>query len=96
MSRSSTSCARIDSPQLRLQPAVHEIARTHVELLSDALFPSFNGILSRLLMRYHLGRCGLPAVVFDESIPLSSLAIEQSLTMCLLAGIDESYDLLLR
>jgi len=86
----------IDSPQLRLQPALQEIARTHVELLSDSLFPSFNGILSRLLMRYHLGRCGLPAIVFDEAIPLSSLAIEQSLTMSLLVAIDESYDLLLQ
>jgi hypothetical protein len=86
---------RIDSPQLRLQPAIQEIARTHAELLSDHLFPSFNGILARLLLRYHLGRCGLPSILFDEAIPLSSLAIEQSLTLCLLGGIDESYDKLL-
>jgi hypothetical protein len=86
---------RIDSPQLRLQPAIQEIARTHAELLSDHLFPSFNGILSRLLLRYHLGRCGLPSIVFDEAIPLSSLAIEQSLALCLLGAIDESYDSLL-
>jgi hypothetical protein len=86
---------RIDSPKLRLQPAIQEIARTHAELLSDHLFPSFNGILARLLLRYHLGRCGLPSLVFDEAIPLSSLAIEQSLTLCLLGAIDESYDRLL-
>jgi hypothetical protein len=95
MSRLEQVVRRIDSPQLRLQPAIQEIARTHAELLSDQLFPSFNGILSRLLLRYHLGRCGLPSVVFDEAIPLSSLAIEQSLAMCLLGAIDESYDTLL-
>jgi hypothetical protein len=96
MARLEQLVRRIDSPQLRLQPAIQEIARTHTELLSDPMFPSFNGILARLLLRYHLGRCGLPAIVFDESIPLSSLTIEQTLTLCLLGAIDESYDLLLR
>jgi hypothetical protein len=95
MSRLEQIVRRIDSPQLRLQPSVQEIARTHVELLNDPLFPSFNGILSRLLLRYHLGRCSLPFVIFDEAIPISSLMLEQSLTLSLLASIDESFDSLL-
>jgi len=37
---------RINSPQLRLQPAVQEIATTHVQNLLDPVVPSFNGILS--------------------------------------------------
>jgi hypothetical protein len=56
---------RVNAPQLRVGAALREVAETHVRLLGDALVPSFNGILARLLLRYHLGRCGLPAVVFD-------------------------------
>jgi hypothetical protein len=56
---------RINSPQLRLAASIPEIAMLHVALLADPLVPSFNGILARLLLRYHLGRCNLPAVVFD-------------------------------
>lgn len=59
---------RINSPQMRLQGALYEIASTHVRLLADPLVPSFNGILARLLLRYHLGRCKLPAVVFDPDV----------------------------
>jgi hypothetical protein len=59
---------RINSPQLRMQPALREIAAAYAKLLADPLVPGFNGILARLLLRYHLGRCGLPAVVFDPAI----------------------------
>jgi hypothetical protein len=58
---------RINSPQLRLSAAIPEIAGVYVSLLADPLVPSFNGILARLLLRCHLGRCNLPAVVFDPA-----------------------------
>lgn len=58
---------RINSPQMRLEPAVGEVAGLHVELLSDPIFPGFNGIVARLLMQYHLARCGLPPVVMDPN-----------------------------
>jgi hypothetical protein len=58
---------RINSPQLRLSAAIPEIAGVYVTLLADPLIPSFNGILARLLLRYHLGRCSLPAIVFDPA-----------------------------
>ena len=58
---------RINSPQLRLAAAIPEIAALHVALLADPLVPSFNGILTRLLLRYHLGRCNLPAIIFDPA-----------------------------
>ena len=50
---------RMNSPELRLQAGVQQVARLHAQLLADPLVPSFNGILARLLLRYHLGRCGL-------------------------------------
>jgi hypothetical protein len=59
---------RINSPQMRMVAALQEIAATHVKLLRDPLVPSFNGILARLLLRYHLGRCKLPAIVFDPAV----------------------------
>ncbi|HEY7090973.1 MAG TPA: hypothetical protein VH518_22945 [Tepidisphaeraceae bacterium] len=86
---------RINSPQLRLQPAIQEIARTHVELVNDPVFPSFNGILSRLLLRYHLGRCGLPFVIFDSEMPAIELTLDPSLTLRMLHALDQSYDWLL-
>jgi hypothetical protein len=96
MTRLENIARRINSPQLRLQPALQEIVQTHADLLSDPLLPSFNGILSRLLLRYHLGRCALPFVVFDPAARVSDVSPETALTLRLLVGIDESYDLLLK
>jgi hypothetical protein len=95
MGRLEQLARRINSPQLRLQPALLEIAQTHSELIADPLFPSFNGILARLLLRYHLGRCALPLVIFDDSVPTDLFVRPQSLTLQLLVAIDQSYDLLL-
>jgi hypothetical protein len=95
MTRLEQVARRINAPQLRLQAALQEIVHTHTVLLSDPLFPSFNGILSRLLLRYHLGRCGLPFVVFNPSVRISNVSSEASLTLQVLTAIDESYDLLL-
>lgn len=57
----------VNSPRLRFEQAVHEVASLHADLLTDPFVPGFNGILARLLMRYHMGRCGLPPVVFDPT-----------------------------
>jgi hypothetical protein len=95
MSRLDQLVRRINSPHLRLQPAVQEIARLHAQSVSDPLVPGFNGILARLLLRYHLGRCGLPPVVFHAESDAPVLTDETTLLARLLELIDESYDLLL-
>ena len=86
---------RINSPQLRLQAALADMARLHVQILSDSLVPSFNGILARLLLRYHLGRISLPPVVFDPDTDAPKLLDETMLLARILELIHESYDLLL-
>jgi hypothetical protein len=69
---------RINSPQLRLRPAIAEVAALHVQLINDPLFPGFNGILARLLLQFHLARCRLPPVVIDatrdDGSPMSEAA----------------------
>jgi hypothetical protein len=95
MSRLDQIARRINSPQLRLQPAIQEIVRTHLELLVDPLFPGFNGILSRLLLRYHLGRCGLPFVTFSDTFAPAAHNTEPHITLKLLEAVDETYQLLL-
>lgn len=90
MSRVEQIVNRVNSPQLRLQPALMEIARQYSQVLSDPLFPSFNGILSRLLLRYHLGRCALPYVVLDDDAARHDHG-EQSIALALLNAIDRTY-----
>jgi hypothetical protein len=68
---------RINSPQLRVSASIPEVAAVHVGLLADPLVPSFNGILARLLLRYHLGRCGLPPVVFDPAKDLRAMSSDE-------------------
>jgi hypothetical protein len=92
MQRIESTVQRINSPQMRLQPGINEIARTHVELLSDPMFPSFNGILSRLLLQVHLGHCGLPFVVLDSMIDPPRLADTNLFLPRLLELIDVSFD----
>jgi hypothetical protein len=95
MGRLDQLVRRINSPHLRLQPAIQEIARLHAQALADPLVPGFNGILARLMLRYHLGRCGLPPVVFHPESDAALLSDENALLGRLLELIDESYDLLL-
>jgi hypothetical protein len=85
---------RINSPQMRLQAALHEIAATHIRLLADPLVPSFNGILARLLLRYHLGRCKLPAVIFDPDLD-ARLASTDAVVRRLVELLNRRYDELL-
>jgi hypothetical protein len=92
VSRIEQVCSTMNSPQLRLWPAVQEIGSLHVRLLADPFVPGFNGILARLLLRYHLGRCGLPPVLFDPEIDTPNLASEASLYPRLLDLILRSYE----
>lgn len=86
---------RINCPQLRLQAAITEINHLHYQLLSDSLFPAFNGILARLFLQYHLGRCSLPPVMLDPTLPPDTFTSEQRLIRPLLQAIDLAYDTLL-
>ena len=81
----------MNSPQLRLGPALRDIAAVHLRLLGDPFVPGFNGILARLLLRYHLGRCSLPPVLFDPA-ETASLTNEAALLPKLLERLLESYE----
>ncbi|MGE5610602.1 MAG: hypothetical protein ACM359_15235 [Bacillota bacterium] len=81
---------RMNVPRLRLRAAVAEIAGVHVELLRDPVFPGFNGIVARLLLQYHLGRCGLPPVVFDAERDRGGMAEQETLVPRLMRLIAES------
>jgi hypothetical protein len=92
MERVQAAVHRINSPQMRLQPAVQEIARLHHEILVDPVFPSFNGILARLLLQVHLGRCGLPPIAFDAASDAAKLVTIETLLPRLLELIDRAFD----
>ena len=85
---------RLNAPHPRVQGALHEVAATHVRLLTDPLVPSFNGILARLLLRYHLGRCHLPPVLFHPDTPAAALAVPKLLLPLLMEQLDHSFELL--
>jgi hypothetical protein len=82
----------VNSPRLRFWPAVKEVAALHVDLLADPFVPGFNGILARLLLRYHMGRCGLPAVIFDPENDPPRLTSVTKLEPRLLELIAQHYD----
>jgi len=94
MRRLDEMVRRLNSPQMRTGPAVREIAGTYARLLSDPLVPGFNGILSRLLLRYHMGRCKLPPVVFDAGLD-GSLRSGEAMVRRLAELLEVSYDELL-
>jgi len=85
---------RINSPQMRIQPALREIAATHAKLLADPLVPAFNGILARLLLRYHMGQCKLPAIVFHPDTD-ARLSGGDGMVRRLVELLEDSYDQLL-
>ena len=87
---------RMNSPELRLQAGIQQVARLHAQLLADPIVPSFNGILARLLLRYHLGRCGLPPVQFHPQTPVQAMTNANVLLPLLLELLEESYEELLR
>lgn len=85
---------RINSPQLRLQQAITDVAEVYAQLTSDPIFPGFNGILARLLLQYHLARCRLPLVTFDANNARANLA-DANFERVLLEMISDAYDALL-
>lgn len=95
MTRLENIVRQINSPHLRLRPAIREIAHLHAQLFADPLVPSFNGILSRLLLRYHLGRCGLPPILFDPQSDEKLLNDEPRLLNRVLEMLNGSYDMML-
>jgi hypothetical protein len=86
---------QMNSPKLRLQQALPEIAGLHVRLLADPLFPGFNGVLSRLLLQYHLARCQLPPVIFDPQLDPPLLASQVRILPRLGELLARSYDRLM-
>jgi hypothetical protein len=91
-SRVERIVSTLNSPQLRLRPAVQEITALHVRLLADPFVPGFNGIIARLLLRYHLGRCALPPVMFDPDTDGARLGSEAQLLPRLTELLAQSYD----
>jgi hypothetical protein len=66
LSRLDLVVRQLNSASSGLRNAVESIARHHRDILIDPIVPSFNGILSRLLLQYHLVRCKLPLVLFSS------------------------------
>jgi len=95
LSRLTRVVRQINSPHLNVRPALEEIARLYFELTSDPIVPSFNGILCRLLLGCHLGRCGLPPVLFDPKRDRSRPETATNQLARLLEMVQESYDALL-
>lgn len=95
LSRLELVVRRINSPHLRLQPAIQEIAKLYIESLNDELVPSFNGILARLMLRYQLGRCSLPPVLPDPAIDRFETMSDTVAAERMLQLISQSYDALL-
>lgn len=73
---------------------MEETANLYLELLRDPIVPSFNGILSRLLLGCQLGRCGFPPVLFDPSRDRARPGSPTALLPRLLEMVEESYDAL--
>jgi hypothetical protein len=92
MKRIETVVRQVNSPHLRLLPALTEMSELHQSLLADELVPSFNGILARLVLHFHLGRCGLLPVIFDPAHDSSALFQQSSVGLRrLMQLIDDAY-----
>ena len=85
---------RINSPQLRLQQAIADVSQVYTQLTVDPIFPGFNGILARLLLQYHLARCGLPLVVLDGDV--KGCDAEDALQGRIMGMVSDAYEVLLR
>jgi hypothetical protein len=90
--RLEQTMSRTSAPPLRLRSALEEAAQVHALLMAEPIVPSFNGILARLVLRYHLGRCGLPPIVFDPAIDDTARCADESrLLTRLMQLIDVSF-----
>src|SRR5262249_45374026 len=93
MARLENVIRRINSPHFRLQPAITEIAHMHAQVNSDPVVPSFNVLLARRLLQYHLGRCGLPRVIFDANADPTLLKDEPRLLKRILEMVEAAYEI---
>lgn len=82
---------RLATPPARLSSALEDVTVTYARLLVDPLLPAFNGIVARLLLRYHMGRCGLPAILFDPNRDRRPTSL-QDLARQVTNLIQESYE----
>lgn len=89
MRRLDLVCRQINSPPMRLHAAIADVSSLYSRLLQDPLVHSFNGIFARLLLRYHLGRCGLPQVVFDDETDFDLRRDERRLYRRLVVLLEE-------
>ena len=95
MDRLNEIVNRINSPPSRLPWAMQDVANLHARLMTDPLTPSFNGILARLLLCYHLGRCGLSPVAFDPTLDGPNLTDPPRLLKRLMELIDAGFSAML-
>jgi len=95
MNRLDMVVRRISAPQLRLQQALSDIARLYVQLQIDPLFPSFNGMIARFILRYHLGKSGLPPVVLNPETDPPRALDEAMFLSRMLHLLEQSHDILL-
>lgn len=85
-------CRQVNSPPMRLQAAISNIADLHFRLLQDPLVSSFNGVISRLLLHYHLSRCDLPQVIFHQQADRLGFTDEHQLFLRLVVLIAARLD----
>lgn len=89
LDRLTTVVSQVNTPHQRIAAAMREIIELHLSILRDELVPSFHGILARLLLHFHLGRCGLRPMVPD--FDLGRPADPRDLLRRVVTRIEESY-----
>jgi hypothetical protein len=92
LQRIESVVARVNSPQLRLHLAMLDAASLYVALLRDELVPGFNGILARLLLHAHLGRCGLLPVILGPALDGDFAGLSTDAPARLAERLAEHYD----
>jgi hypothetical protein len=89
--RAAAIVARVNAPTPRLAAAIPEVVALYTEVIGNPIVPSYNGIVARLLMHVHLGRCGLlPVIVEPPDDGFARRALDAATLLDLLA---RRYDL---
>lgn len=65
--RAAEVTARANLPTTRLATALADVLQLYAEMMSRPIVPSYNGIVARLVMNLHLGRCGLLPVIVEPA-----------------------------
>ena len=63
--RAADVVARANLPTVRLSTALADILELYDDVMKNPIVPSYNGIIARLLLNLHLGRCGLLPVIVE-------------------------------